>query len=343
MVRRPRQRAGMCPGRGRRREEVDGGRSCRPPSAARGLRATARPGEDDPIAHREDPVPHREERAVAGPDHGPGGDGCQAPCEQGRAVQGSVRQQERAAGEARHGAQARPAARRSRPRPYPAARARGAHRQAQPAQGRARVLLLRQALCRQRRARLDRHRDRGQGPQTQDRPPPLAPELRMPVLAPGSDGAPAAAPVPQDTLRNQRVGELPLRALRLSAAPQPGLGVAVRPRSADRCRHARRQRGALHPHVRARGGRDPRAPEPTGGPSRRRDRLAYPVAARDRPLQPRVAVELGQRRCGLLPLRPLALGRGREDVVRRYRRRRVRWSATASPATRRWRATSTER
>ena len=67
MVRRPRQRAGMCPGRGRRREEVDGGRSCRPPSAARGLRATARPGEDDPIAHREDPVPHPRRTSGCGP------------------------------------------------------------------------------------------------------------------------------------------------------------------------------------------------------------------------------------------------------------------------------------
>ncbi len=51
------------------------------------------------------------------------------------------------------------------------------------AAGRARMLLLRQALCRQRRTFLVRHRDRGQGPYPQDRAPALPPGLRLPILA----------------------------------------------------------------------------------------------------------------------------------------------------------------
>ena len=63
----------------------------------------------------------------------------------------------------------------------------------EPPGGRARVFLLRQALCRQRRAFLVRHRDRGQGPYPQDRAPALPPGLRLRVLAAGSDGRPPPA------------------------------------------------------------------------------------------------------------------------------------------------------
>ena len=47
-----------------------------------------------------------------------------ASCDRGGAVEGALRPQERAAGQAGLGTQARPAARRARPRPHPAARAR---------------------------------------------------------------------------------------------------------------------------------------------------------------------------------------------------------------------------
>ena len=60
--------------------------------------------------------------------------------------------QEREAGDAALGAQARPAARCARPRPHPAANARGEGGAAGAAGGRARMFLLRQALCRERRA-----------------------------------------------------------------------------------------------------------------------------------------------------------------------------------------------
>ena len=67
------------------------------------------------------------------------------------------------------------------------------------------VFLLREALCRQRRAFHDHHRDRGPSPHAQDRPPPVAPDLRLPVVTHGSVGAPGAAAVRQHALRHQRV------------------------------------------------------------------------------------------------------------------------------------------
>ena len=102
---------------------------------------------------------------------------------------------------------------RSGPWPYPTARARGAHRRAQTAGGGACVLLLREALCRQRCRRIHPRRDRGQGPQARDPPSALAPDLRVRVVARGSVGARGAAAVPQDALRDQLLGPLPVRAL----------------------------------------------------------------------------------------------------------------------------------
>ena len=67
-----------------------------------------------------------------------------------RPVEGALRQQERAAEEAGHRAQARPAARRRRTRAHPAPRAQAEEGTARPAGGCARMSALRQALCRQR-------------------------------------------------------------------------------------------------------------------------------------------------------------------------------------------------
>ena len=201
-------------------------------------------------------------------------------------------------------------------RPYPAACARGEGGTAGAAGGSARVFLLRQALCRERRAFLVRHRDRGQGPYPQDRAPALPPGLRLRVLGPGSDGAPAGAVVPQDALRDQRLGAHPLRALHLLPALAPGRGVDDGSGAGDRAGDDSRQRASLPASVRAARRGDPRPPERDGGAPRRRDRLAHPGAERDRPLAARVAVDLGRQGCRLLPHRPLAQRRGREEAVR---------------------------
>ena len=78
-----------------------------------------------------------------------------------------------------------------------AASARGPHRRAPSATGCVRLLLLRQALHCERRSALDDHRDRCPGPQTPNRPSPVAPDVRPLIVAPGSvlarDRAPMAA------------------------------------------------------------------------------------------------------------------------------------------------------
>ena len=178
------------------------------------------------------------------------------------------------------------------------------------------MFLLRLALCCQRRAFLVRHRDRGQGPYPQDRPSALPPGLRLRVLAPGSDGAPTGAVVPQDALRDQRLGAHPVRALRLLPALAPGRGVDDGPGAGDRAGDDSRQRALLPASVRAARRGNPRPPERDGGAPRRRDRLAHPGAERDRALAARVAVDLGRQGCRLLPHRPLAQRRGRDEAVR---------------------------
>ena len=291
------------------REAGVGGRACRSSAAARGRQETARAGGD----HR---VP-----ADPGPDagRGPG----QAALEPGRPVEGAPRQEERAAEEARYGAQARPAARRARPRPHPAAQAPGEDRTAQPAEGCAHLFLLRQALCRQRRALHEPDRDRGQGPHPQDRAPALAPGLRVCVLAPGSDSAAGAAAVPRNALRNQLLGTVPVRTLCVPAPAVPGRGVVCGPGAAGLAGHAGQQpealRGAVRPALRG----DPRAPEHRGAASCRRDRLAGAGVPRHRPVEPRLAVGLGQQRFGLLHHRPLAQRRGRKGPVPRHRLHRL--------------------
>ena len=88
--------------------------------------------EERPSACRGAGVEGREDGAGL-PRRDSGSPACQAPLDPDRLVEGAVREQERAAEEIGHGAQARPAARRARPRPHPAARARGEDRTPQPA------------------------------------------------------------------------------------------------------------------------------------------------------------------------------------------------------------------
>ena len=56
-------------------------------------------------------------------------------------------------------------------------------------------------------------------PHAQDRPPPVAPDLRLPVVTHGSVGAPGAAAVRQHALRHQRVD--PVQPLDLLLGPLP--------------------------------------------------------------------------------------------------------------------------
>ena len=194
-----------------------------------------------------------------------------------------------------------------------------AHRRAQPARRCAGVFLLREALRGERRAFLDRHRDRSQGPHTQDRPSPVAPELRLRIVAPGSVGAPGGAAVPQHALRDQLLGTLPVRALCLLPAPAPRCRVAVRPGAGGLARDAGQHSEALRGAVRAGGRGDPRAPERGGAAPCRRDHLARPGASRGGPVEPGLAVDLGQQRRGLLPHRSEPQCRGGAQAVRRGR------------------------
>ena len=154
------------------------------------------------------------------------------------AVESALRPQERAAGQTALGAQARSAARRARPRPHPTARARGAYRRAQPAAGCVRLRTVRAALCAERRRGIHPRRDRGQGPQAGDPPSALAPDLRVRDIAHGSVGAAGAAPVPQNALRDQLLGALPVRALCLLAPRAPRCRVDVRPGAGGLARDA---------------------------------------------------------------------------------------------------------
>ena len=171
--------------------------------AAQGAAEIATPEGDDQV-----PFPGERPAAqgcedVAEPNRDAGGPACEASRDRGVAVEGALRAQERAAGDAALGASARPAARRARPWPYPTARARGAHRRAQPAGRCVRLRTVRTALCAERRRGIQPHRDRGPGPQARDPPSALAPDLRLRVVAHGSVGAAGAAAVRQNALRDR--------------------------------------------------------------------------------------------------------------------------------------------
>ena len=133
-------------------------------------------------------------------------------------------------------------------------------------------------------------RDRGQGLQARDPPSALAPDLRVRVVAHGSVGAPGAAAVPQDALRDQLLGTLPVRALCLLPPRAPRCRVDVRPRADGLAGDAGRQPEAVRAAVRAAGRGDPCAPEQGGAAPCRRDQLARPGTSRGRPLEPRLAV-----------------------------------------------------
>ena len=103
------------------------------------------------------------------------------------------------------------------------------------------------------------------------------------------------------------VAEEKTKEARGSARDVPSLQATVahrrvdgRPRPAGLARDAGRQPKALHTAVRAAGRGDPRAPEQGGAAPCRRDRLERAGASRRRPVKPRLAVDLGQRRRGLL-------------------------------------------
>ncbi len=188
---------GTCLEEVRRGEEAAGGRACRTSPALRCLQDGARSEQDHRVAAQgdrptaqgeraagqEDKVPARPQGETASPD-------CPVALVPGGVVEGGFREQEREAGDAALGAQTRPAARRAWSRAHLAACAQGEEGAEGAAAGRAHMFLLRRALCRQRRAFLVGHRDRGQGACPQDRAPALPPGLRLPILAPGGDRAP---------------------------------------------------------------------------------------------------------------------------------------------------------
>ena len=239
------------------------------------------------------------------PDRDAGNGARQAARDRVRAVEEALRAQERAAGQAALGTQARPAARRARPRPHAAARARGAPRRAQPAARCLRLRTVRAALCAERRRGIHPRRDRGQSPQTRDRPSALAPELRVRVLAHGSVGAPGAPAVPQNALWDQLLGALPVRALCLLPPRATRCRVVLQPGGGGLARDAGRQPEALHAAVRARGRGDPRAPEQGDAAPCRRNKLARPGASRRRPVdslsQPATQVSTRKPRIGASP------------------------------------------
>ena len=121
----------------------------------------------------------------------------------------------------------------------------------QPAAGCVRLRTVRAALCAERRRGIHPRRDRGQGPQAGDPPVALAQGLRVRVVAHGSLGAPGAAAVPQNALRDQLLGALPVRALCLLPPPAPGCRVILQPGAGGLAGDPGRQPEAVRAAVRA--------------------------------------------------------------------------------------------
>ena len=120
-----RRLSGNCPEEVRHREGGAGSPTRRASPAGRGRQEIARSGQDRRVAAQGERRAGQEDKGAAGSQRETGRPDCPAPFDPCRLVEGGLREQERTAGEARHGAQARPAARCARPRPHPAARARG--------------------------------------------------------------------------------------------------------------------------------------------------------------------------------------------------------------------------
>ena len=90
-----------------------------------------------------------------------------------------------------------------------------------------------------------------------------------------------------------------------------------RPGAAGVAGDARQQPEALRGAVPAAGRCDPRASERGRAAPCRRDHLARARVGRGRPVEPRLALDLGQQRRSLLPYRPVAQRRGGARTVRR--------------------------
>ena len=113
-----------------------------------------------------------------------------------------------------------------------------------------------------------------------------------------------------------------LRTLRLLPAAASGRGLAGRHGAGDLAGDAGRQHQALRAAVRAVGRGDPRAPERGGAAPWRRNILARSGVSRERPVEPRLAVDLGEPGRRLLPHRSLPQRRGRDEAVRFDKRHR---------------------
>ena len=258
-------------------------------------------------------------RGPASPYRGARGGVGEGSRDEGGACQGAVRAQERAPGTGGVGPSARPTGRRRRPWSHAQAGSRKTRGSSQPRGGRARLLRLRETVCGERLRHVGTDRGVRQGAHARDRAPALAPKLRLRRRAAGSLGAAGGAPVREHGLRDQRVGAVPVRALCVSSAPQPGRRLADRPGAGDLGGDAGRRRAAPRAAVRAALGGHSRAPERGAVAPGRRDGLAHPGARRGRRVAPRVAVDRGLRGRGLLPCRPLARRRGGGEAVRRRR------------------------
>jgi len=131
-----------------------------------------------------------------------------------------------------------------------------------------------QPLCAERSRGIQPRRDRGQGLQARDQPSTLAPDLRLRILAGGSVGAPGAAAVRPDALRDQLLGAFPVRTLRLLPARAPRRRVVLQPWTGGLAGNAGQQPQALRGAVRDAARGDSRAPEHHGAAPCRRDLLA---------------------------------------------------------------------
>ena len=229
-------------------------------------------------------------RGPASPYRGARGGVGEGSRDEGGACQGAVRAQERAPGTGGVGPSARPTGRRRRPWSHAQAGSRKTRGSSQPRGGRARLLRLRETVCGERLRHVGTDRGVRQGAHARDRAPALAPKLRLRRRAAGSLGAAGGAPVREHGLRDQRVGAVPVRALCVSSAPQPGRRLADRPRAGDLGGRwdAGRRRAAPRAAVRAAPGcgsgsartRSTSMSTPRAAPRRRRGCSATPPRAR---------------------------------------------------------------
>ena len=123
-----RRLSGNCPEEVRHREGGAGSPTRRASPAGRGRQEIARSGQDRRVAAQGERRAGQEDKGAAGSQRETGRPDCPAPFDPCRLVEGGLREQERTAGEARHGAQARPAARCARPPAAPSGPSSGRRR-----------------------------------------------------------------------------------------------------------------------------------------------------------------------------------------------------------------------